>query len=102
MFAIAGPEAAPGGTAERPTYNTRMRACRPHRQEPPQARLSSNGTSIQALGADATQHRVGEVVVADDDRCARGRLDLGQVAATGRVVALVEGFAGLLDSAEQF
>jgi len=51
MFAIAGPEAAPGGTADRPTYNTGMRACRPHRQEPPQARLSSNGTSIRALAA---------------------------------------------------
>jgi len=50
MFAIAGPEAAPGGTAELPTYNTGMRAVRPHRQEPPQARLSSNGTPIQALG----------------------------------------------------
>src|SRR5688572_32800973 len=49
VFAIAGPEAIPGGTADRPTYNSGMRACRPHRQEPPQARLSSNGTSIQAL-----------------------------------------------------
>ncbi|MDX3663337.1 hypothetical protein PV646_39120 [Streptomyces sp. ID05-26A] len=51
MFAIAGPDAAPGGTAERPTYNSGMRAIRPHHQEPPQARLSSNGTSIQALVA---------------------------------------------------
>ncbi|WP_237048058.1 DNA alkylation repair protein [Lentzea guizhouensis] len=49
MFATAGPEAAPGGTAGQPTYNTGTRAAQPHRQEPPQARLSSNGTSTQAL-----------------------------------------------------
>ncbi|SDJ42953.1 amino acid adenylation domain-containing protein [Lentzea albidocapillata subsp. violacea] len=53
VFAIAEPEVVPGGTGDKPTYNSGMRACRPHRQEPPQARLSSNETSIQALDADA-------------------------------------------------
>ncbi|MGW6449154.1 hypothetical protein [Lentzea sp. NPDC055074] len=51
MFATAGPDEAPGGTAERPTYNSGVRAVRPHHQDPPQARLSSNRTPMQALVA---------------------------------------------------
>lgn len=48
MYAMAGPDVAPDGTAERSTFSIDVRADQPHHQKPPHARLSSNRTAKPA------------------------------------------------------
>src|SRR5687767_5741827 len=87
---MAGPEAAPGGAAGRPTYNTGMRAVRPHRQEPPQARLSSNGTPIQALAVDGEPEWLTRQIAAGPETRLRFWVDVGTLE-TGTVDAFAPG-----------